>query len=882
VVLFLFPTGARGRIFTPMETTPSTHAAWYERQWPRLSAGGTWLRGGEINTIPAAEWDRRPYRILITRLSTYRDTAVSTSHLLIHAIVDGLGIYPDLAWLPPPRDGELMSQEGVPWLLGTQTKRGARDFDCLGVSLSVPQETVNLAAMLLRSGIPTDRRERLDDPGAPLVIAGGASVGAAAALYSDEGGVDGIFVGDDPAAIADLFGRCRDGRAAGLDKRAILETLRDIPGFVLPGEVAAPAVTGVRPGSADGDAATDGALALPSASAMPVSYDPSRTGIITVPVTEGCRWKCSFCYESWLHPRYRSLPGADIDQRARELKAWSGAHRADVFSFNFDMHEDIRGIIDRLSQRFDRIGLKSQRFDQLAGDPRMLELMHAVGKTSITCGMEGISDRLRAYLNKRLEDEKLRRALSAIAGAKMRQVKIFLIATGREQDDDFAEYAALLAWFKEELEGQGRRPRIIFSITPLVHFPSTPLVYETPPSPEQVAKMVRRIAITTKRAGFQVRAAARDPEAVVSQALVSGRHPNAVPEGEATPAGDARAVWRAVVGAVRDGGYVYYDAITGGFAVDFLARLARETGIGDVGVDAAPIAPPLVIGTPEEPVRRVHALSLRGLAGPAGAPDPKRANAAAAAATNAPARPPRTERAATSTVPEIRRRILTARRDRVERAFLVDLGPAAAGLPRTYMAAALGRALMLADPELVDTFKGPGTSRWGVKDFPCRIVGHDRLGLMWSAAGAVHVAGRWNGDPQFRAAVAEYFAPWGTVLGLEAADLAQPRLAFAAPFAPEGQSWLVARHLKFVQRRLPDGPGYRCEIARDSLKKKLVFDYLQRELPDGRFEVEVVPGERFEVEAFCHEAFRLPAPEEQARVTARAVLYVVPDAAPVR
>ena len=279
---------------------------------------------------------------------------------------------------------------------------------------------------------------------------------------------------------------------------------------------------------------------------------------------------------------------------------------------------------------------------------------------------------------------------------------------------------------------------------------------------------------------------------------------------------------------------------------------------------------------------QVHALSLRGLAGPAGAPDPKRANAAAAAATNAPARPPRTERAATSTVPEIRRRILTARRDRVERAFLVDLGPAAAGLPRTYMAAALGRALMLADPELVDTFKGPGTSRWGVKDFPCRIVGHDRLGLMWSAAGAVHVAGRWNGDPQFRAAVAEYFAPWGTVLGLEAADLAQPRLAFAAPFAPEGQSWLVARHLKFVQRRLPDGPGYRCEIARDSLKKKLVFDYLQRELPDGRFEVEVVPGERFEVEAFCHEAFRLPAPEEQARVTARAVLYVVPDAAPVR
>ena len=93
-------------------------------------------------------------------------------------------------------------------------------------------------------------------------------------------------------------------------------------------------------------------------------------------------------------------------------------------------------------------------------------------------------------------------------------------------------------------------------------------------------------------------------------------------------------------------------------------------------------------------------------------------------------------------------------------------------------------------------------------------------------------------------------------------------------------SGLTARHLRFMQRRLPDGPGYRCEIARDSLRKKLVLDYVQRDLPDGGHQVEVVPGERFEPETFCREAFRLPAPEDQARVTARATLYATPvDAA---
>jgi len=119
----------------------------------------------------------------------------------------------------------------------------------------------------------------------------------------------------------------------------------------------------------------------------------------------------------------------------------------------------------------------------------------------------------------------------------------------------------------------------------------------------------------------------------------------------------------------------------------------------------------------------------------------------------------------------------------------------------------------------------------------------------------------------------------GPASGEGVAELAQPRLSFGAPFAPDGAAWLTARHLRFMQRRLPDGPGYRCEIARDSLRKKLVLDYVQRELPDGVYQVEVAPGERFEPEAFCREAFVLPAPEDQARVTARAMLYATPAAA---
>src|SRR6478609_7915697 len=98
---------------------------WYERTYPELHRSGLWLRGGEINTLPVEEYDARPFRAMFVRLSTYFDTGYSFTHQILYQLAAGTpGVYPDLAYLPPARDAAVFARDGVPWLLGTQSKLG--------------------------------------------------------------------------------------------------------------------------------------------------------------------------------------------------------------------------------------------------------------------------------------------------------------------------------------------------------------------------------------------------------------------------------------------------------------------------------------------------------------------------------------------------------------------------------------------------------------------------------------------------------------------------------------------------------------------------------------------------------------------------------------
>ncbi len=514
---------------------------WFERVFPHLSGHGLWLKGGEINTLSNEEFEKRDFKVLFTRLSTYFDTGYSFTHQILYQIAANTpGVYPDLAFLPPRNDIPYFEKENVPWLLGTTSKRSASEFDLIGFSNSIVQEIINIPTMLEKSNVPLKKSERMSDQNIPLVILGGANALYTSSIWCEDPMIDGIFVGESDQALRKILIICKEGKKLRRPKSETLKILvQEIPGFIEPDQITKTKKAFI-PNLNQSEALENG----------PVYFLADQAGNSQLQISEGCPAFCSFCAESWDRKPYRERSSQKLFETAMRMKASMGLDHIDLYSFNFNMHAGFYQIIWDLVGHFSGVGLKSQRFDLLAHDPQMVEFQHAIEKASLTCGLEGISPRLRKYLHKNLENEDLHSSIEAILKSKAREMKVFLIATGLEEDEDFIELAGFLEHFQEIQHKLDSKTRVIFSMTPLVRFPWTPLEFEDAPSAVKIEKIIERAARVIRNAGFEFRESADLAENWVSQILVR--------------AADVK-INQALINTVKDTDFIYYREITDQF-----------------------------------------------------------------------------------------------------------------------------------------------------------------------------------------------------------------------------------------------------------------------------------------------------------------------------
>jgi len=357
-------------------------------------------------------------RVLIVRLSPFRDVDRSTSHLFLFDAVRRAEprAYIDFAFFP--------------LFTGIQSSHPAKDFDLVLVSNSFVLEMLNLPYMLRHSGWPVLASERAGK--FPPVILGGSNASAAQSLAPF---VDGIFVGEAEEALAEII------------------RTRRVP--------SAPVK-----------------LKRPRADLLPLRYpilNSPEAGTARLQITYGCPFACSFCFEGFDRKPYRELPAADLIAHARRLKQQTGCEEIDFFSFNFNTHTDIARLIIELNRLFDRVSFKSQRVDLLAQTPWLLPLEVAADKRSFTLGIEGISERLRDFLNKSLATADIRAVLQSLLRERIREIKLFYILTGHETDADLAEFREFVRWLKEKRRAANPNLRIVFSAGLLVRMPGTPL-----------------------------------------------------------------------------------------------------------------------------------------------------------------------------------------------------------------------------------------------------------------------------------------------------------------------------------------------------------------------------------------------------------------------
>lgn len=797
------------------------HKEWYETVYPSLTGLGLWLRGGEINTLPSKEYVDRQFRVLFARLSTYSDVASSFTHSYLYQLASEIpGCFPDISYLPPGNDIKIFERDNIPLLLGTQTKFGPAAFDVIGFSNSIVQELLNIPIVLRKSGIPVYKSERLKRDDIPMVILGGANAIHSTAVWGKDPLVDGIFVGDDPAFIKELLNVCVDAKKKGRSRSEIFLEMSKVQGFILP-DLPSGTVKKNFFCSVGTETLIKGI----------VPYDTDEMGSGHLQVSEGCKASCSFCSESWTRKPYSEFSNETLLKKAEQLKAEMGLEKINIFSFNFNMYSGFYGLILGLIPRFSQIGLKSQRFDMLAFEPGLVECQNAIGKTTFSCGLEGISSRLRKYLNKNLDEGALRTSFTEVFDSKGRELKVFLLATGKEEEEDFEELGKLLDHISRQKKRSDAGTRIVFSLTPLVRFPWTPLEFEDAPLPGVYKEMIERVKKCVESFRFEFREAMGGSEYLVSQILAR--------------ASDER-VKEAIVNASLETNFVYYRGIPHPFLPSFIKNIENSgLNVADLlkgfSLEESGLKPWVFMDTGINRKALWEIFLKNSCFEEAGAD--------------------LTSREAKWACPDtsiFARKVKNAKNSERAMSFDVTAGKAARGVPRKYLGLVLARAMMKADARLVPYFRSFVSSFWSGDGLaPGWVLGSDVITLMWGDK-ACSLIEKDAADPGFMARVNDEMGQWGRSSGLAGAEKPGFRLRFDSPLGFEGEKFLKRQGLKYTLFKDKDGTSV-FAFTKDSLKKGVMSELRVRSKDPAASlsgtEGVVTIGPKFNADEFLKEAF---------------------------
>lgn len=542
---------------------------WYNENYHFLSLGGLWFKGEEPNTMDPALFTQAALRFLICRLSTYRDVSASISHSIVAQIAQEVeGVFTDFAFLPPPKDAEIMTSSKIPLWTGTTSKEPPCSFDVLGVSNSFVLELLNLPKLLHFSGIPLFKNERMIRPDIPLIVLGGTNAAVTSLLHgpikeqgfgTNYGLVDAVLIGEGEYSIKQFLEIVKRGRSSGLNKTEILNACHGkVDGFYEPDkyehqynfvvhrpsqstnskteetdanqkhEQTKGALTGIVPRESYVSYPVKSAVIydLNQVRAMesePLWYETENLGVGSLQISNGCPCFCAFCAESWERKPYRERSLPRLLEELRTAKAHQGLDTVNLLSFNFNTHSELYPMILSFYKEIANISLKSQRFDLLSTDRFLAEVLHIIGKTTISCGMEGISERLRRYLHKNLTEEQIYKACGFLFERGIRELKIFLISTGLEKEEDFGEFGRFVKSLSDLKNLSGSNVRIIFSLTPLYYPPHTPLQFHACLTAIEDKRSIRReIERICESYGMEFRESASYEETWLMQLIAMG------------------------------------------------------------------------------------------------------------------------------------------------------------------------------------------------------------------------------------------------------------------------------------------------------------------------------------------------------------------------
>lgn len=352
--------------------------------------------------------------------SPYRVGMSSLGFQTLYRILNAEGVGAHRAFLP-----DEWEPAALPWpaprqaILAYESGRPVSDYRVIGLSVAYELEVTGIIRALEGAGIPVLAADR--GPRDPIIIAGGPLTDSNPAVVLPF--VDLLICGEAevelPLALDRILGAST--REAGLEAAA------------------------ASPHACLGEVAPGLFEPIPLPASAPLAVLPARSSIVT-PDTElsdmflieperGCSRGCTFCVM-----RGESTGGMRLfDPDVALPMIPEHAKRVGLVGAAVTDHPKLESLVDAIVSTGRGVGISSLRADRLT--PRLLDNLSRGGYRQITVASDGISERQRLALKRKITADDLRGAARMVGEHQaLRGLKVYqMIGAPGENEDDVDE-----------------------------------------------------------------------------------------------------------------------------------------------------------------------------------------------------------------------------------------------------------------------------------------------------------------------------------------------------------------------------------------------------------------------------------------------------------
>ena len=410
------------------------------------------------------------------------------------------------AYAPAPDMEAALRERGLP-IFTWESKTPLAGVDLIGFSLQSELTYTSVLSILNLAGIPLHASERTDEH--PIIIAGGPG-----ALNPEPMApfIDAFVLGDGEDAVIEIAQALRTKPAARL------EALTPIPGVYVP-KLHKGRMIARRLVEDLGDAAFPTRLVVPFTQLV---HD--RAGI---EVMRGCSHGCRFCLAGTVNRPVRERSPGVIAALMDQTLEYSGYEEVSLVSLSTCDHSGIRDILRQAAARAHSAGvavsLPSLRLDTFSVE--LADAISGVRRSSLTFAPEAATPRLRAVINKTIEDDTLLDVAEEVFKRGWRHVKLyFMIGLPSEEDEDVAAIADLCLRVLDRGRQVTRNAQVVTGISTFVPKPHTPFQWAPQIGLEETRRKHSILEQAFKRKpGIKLRR--HEPEASFIEGLIarSGR-----------------------------------------------------------------------------------------------------------------------------------------------------------------------------------------------------------------------------------------------------------------------------------------------------------------------------------------------------------------------